>query len=119
MFRYYDHLQVDIYTLEVNTTDNGSVVFKMLVITVHSGDRFLVTVETVAVVKLTTTCSGCTWRTLILVLSMFLILVVSWLPLVSKLAFSCSVVKCVSPSYVILHANTKGKKDYKILLHDA
>jgi hypothetical protein len=68
MFRSYDHLQVDIYTLEINTTDNGSVVFRMLVNFVDNGDGFLVTVDAVGVVELTIVCSGCTWRGLILVL---------------------------------------------------
>jgi hypothetical protein len=27
MFWSYDHLQVDLYTVEINSTDNGSVVF--------------------------------------------------------------------------------------------
>jgi hypothetical protein len=62
MYRSYDHLQADIYTLEINTTDNGSVVFRMLVYLVDNGDGFLVTVDAVAVVELTTACSGCTFQ---------------------------------------------------------
>jgi hypothetical protein len=60
MFRSYDHLQVDKYTrtLDINTTDNGSVVVRMLVNLVDNGDRFLVTVDTVAVVELIIACSG-------------------------------------------------------------
>jgi hypothetical protein len=31
MFRSYDHLHVKIYTVEINSTDNGSVVFDIMV----------------------------------------------------------------------------------------
>jgi hypothetical protein len=71
MFRSYDHLQGDVYRLEINTTNNGSVVFRMLVNLVDNSDRCLVTVDAVAVVELTITYSGSSWRGLILALSMF------------------------------------------------
>jgi hypothetical protein len=45
--------------------------FGMSVNLVDKGDRFLVTVEAVAVVELTIACSGCIWRSLILALPMF------------------------------------------------
>jgi hypothetical protein len=48
MFRLYDHLHADKYTLEINTTDNGSVGFRMLVNLVGNGDGFLVTVDAVS-----------------------------------------------------------------------
>jgi hypothetical protein len=76
----------------------------MLINLVDNGYRFLVTVDAVAVVELTTACSGCTWCRLILELSMFLVWVVSWIPLASRIAYSCCVAKCVSPLYVIFHA---------------
>jgi hypothetical protein len=44
-----------IYTLEINTTDNGSIVFRMLVNLVDNGDSFLVTVVVVAVAQLAIT----------------------------------------------------------------
>jgi hypothetical protein len=53
MFRSYDHLQVDIYTLQINSTDNGSVVFRILANLVNNGDRSLVTVDVVAFAELT------------------------------------------------------------------
>jgi hypothetical protein len=84
-------------TLEINTTDNGSVVFlSMLANFVDNNDRFLVMVDSVAVVELTIACSGCTWRSLISALSMFMASVVTWIPLVSRLTFSYCVAKCVS-----------------------
>jgi hypothetical protein len=43
--------------MEINTTDNGSVVF-ILVNFVGNGDRFLVTVNVVAVGELTIACYG-------------------------------------------------------------
>jgi hypothetical protein len=52
MFRLYDHLQAHIYTLEINTIDNGSVAFMTLVNVVDNGDTFLVTVDAVAAVEL-------------------------------------------------------------------
>jgi hypothetical protein len=91
MFRSYDHLQVDIHTLEINTTGNGFVTFRMLVNLVNNDDRFLVSVEATAAVELTVAYSGSTWLSLLLALSMFLVLVVSWIPLASRLAFSCCV----------------------------
>jgi hypothetical protein len=43
MFRSCDHLQVEIYTLEINsTTDNGSIVFRILVNLVDNGDVVIV-----------------------------------------------------------------------------
>jgi hypothetical protein len=42
MFRSYDHLQLEIYTVEINSTDKGSVAFLLLflfVILVDYGDR--------------------------------------------------------------------------------
>jgi hypothetical protein len=47
---------VEIYTSEINTTDNGSVVFRILDNLVDNGDRFLVTVDVAAVGELTTAC---------------------------------------------------------------
>jgi hypothetical protein len=44
---------VEIYTSEINTTDNGSVVFRILVNLVDNDDRFIVTVNVVAVGELT------------------------------------------------------------------
>jgi hypothetical protein len=58
MFRWYDNLQVDTHTLEINATANGSVDFWMLVILVDNGDRSLVTIDTVAVLDFTITCSA-------------------------------------------------------------
>jgi hypothetical protein len=49
MFWSYDHLQVEIYTSEINTTHNGSVVLRILVNLVDNCDRFLVTVDVIAV----------------------------------------------------------------------
>jgi hypothetical protein len=43
MFRSYDHLQVEICTSEINNTDKGSVVFRILLNLVDNGDMFLVT----------------------------------------------------------------------------
>jgi hypothetical protein len=53
MFRSYDHLQEKIYTLEINSTENGSVVLRILANLVNNGDRSLVSVEVVAVAELT------------------------------------------------------------------
>jgi hypothetical protein len=89
MFRSYDHLQVDMFFLGC------------LVNLVDTGDRFLVTVDAGAVVELTVACSGCTWRSSILALPMLLAFVVLWIPLVSRLAFSCRIAKCATPWYVI------------------
>jgi hypothetical protein len=44
------------WILEINSTDNEFVVFRMLVNLVDNGDGFLVTVDAVAVVDLTITC---------------------------------------------------------------
>jgi hypothetical protein len=52
MFRSYDHLQAEMYTSEINITDNGSVVFRILVNLVDNGDGFLATVDVVAVAEL-------------------------------------------------------------------
>jgi hypothetical protein len=41
MFQSYDHLQAEINTSEIKTTDNRSVVFRILVNLVDDGDRFL------------------------------------------------------------------------------
>jgi hypothetical protein len=68
----------------------------MLVNLVDKGDRFVVTVDAGAVVESTIACSGCTWCSLILALPM-----VSWILLVSRLAFSCRVAECVTPWCVI------------------
>jgi hypothetical protein len=53
MFLSYDHLQAGIYTPEINSIDNGSFVFRILVNLVDNGNRFLVTVYVVAVGKVT------------------------------------------------------------------
>jgi hypothetical protein len=82
IFRSYNHLQAEIYTLEINSTDNGSVVFRILVNLVDNGDRFLVTVDVVAVAELTILCCVCSWSGLFVVQLMFLIRVVSWTQLV-------------------------------------
>jgi hypothetical protein len=42
--------------MEINTTDNGFVVFRILVNLVDYGDRLLVTVDVVAVVRLSIAC---------------------------------------------------------------
>jgi hypothetical protein len=54
MFRSYDHLQVELYILEINSADNGSVVFRILANLVNNGDMPLVTVDVVAVPELKT-----------------------------------------------------------------
>jgi hypothetical protein len=56
MFLLYDYLQVEIYATEINTTDNGSVVFKILVHLVDNGGRFLLTVNVATVGELTIAC---------------------------------------------------------------
>jgi hypothetical protein len=48
MFRSYNHLHAGIYALEIKSTDNGSIVFRILINLVDNGDRFLVTVDVVA-----------------------------------------------------------------------
>jgi hypothetical protein len=63
-----------------------------------------VTVGAGAVVMLTIACSGCAWRSLISALPMSLTFAVLWIPLVSRLAFSCRVAKRVTPWYVTFHA---------------
>jgi hypothetical protein len=77
MFRSYDHLQADIYIYiymsKINTTDNGSVVFKILVNLVDNCDRFLVTVDVVAVAESTIVCCICIKSGFILVWFMFLV----------------------------------------------
>jgi hypothetical protein len=57
MFQSYDHLQTEIYTLEINST-NRSDAFRILVNLVDNGDRFLVTVDAAAVAIV---CCLCTW----------------------------------------------------------
>jgi hypothetical protein len=47
IFPSYDHLQVEMYTVDINSTDNGSVFLRIFVILVDYGDRFLVTVKVV------------------------------------------------------------------------
>jgi hypothetical protein len=51
MFRSYDHLQEDIYTSDIITTDHGSLVLRISVNLVDNGDRLLVTVHVVAVAE--------------------------------------------------------------------
>jgi hypothetical protein len=51
MFRSYDHLHAEIFTLEISLTDNGSVVFRILVNLVHNSNSFLVTVNVVTAGK--------------------------------------------------------------------
>jgi hypothetical protein len=52
LFRSYDHHQADLYTLEINSTEKGSVVFRILANLENNGDKSLVTVCVVAVVEL-------------------------------------------------------------------
>jgi hypothetical protein len=56
MFQSYDLLQVKIYTSEINPSDNGSVVFMIVVNMVDNGDRFLVMVYVVVVADLIIAC---------------------------------------------------------------
>jgi hypothetical protein len=41
------------YTFEINSTDNGSIVFRILANLLNNGDRSQMTVEVVAVAELT------------------------------------------------------------------
>jgi hypothetical protein len=41
MFTSYDHLQAEIYTPKINTTDNGSVIFRILVNLHHLSAKVL------------------------------------------------------------------------------
>jgi hypothetical protein len=45
MFRSYDHPQAEIYTSDINDTDNGSVVVRILVNLVANGRRILVKIS--------------------------------------------------------------------------
>jgi hypothetical protein len=63
MFWSYDHLQGEIYTSEINTADNGSVGFRILVNLLDNSDRFLVSVNVVALGELTIVCCCCCCQT--------------------------------------------------------
>jgi hypothetical protein len=74
--------------------------FGMLVNVVDKGDRFLVTVDAVAVVQLTVACSGRIWVASFWCCCYFWFFIVSWIPLVSWLAFSCRLAEFVTPWYI-------------------
>jgi hypothetical protein len=53
MFGSCGHLQAEIYTSEINATDNGSGLLRILVNFIDNNDRFLVMVDVVVVAELT------------------------------------------------------------------